>query len=154
ADVDARSDVWAVGATMFAVLSGEPVHDGDTVQEVLIAAATRPARLLRDVAALLQLPAGLVGAVDRALSFARALRWADARAMQRALREEADLVHASSDATIVTSGLPRFETPLPDPPRSSPPLRPLPPPRPPPRMPARATAAAPARVPAPVTASG
>ncbi len=40
-EVDARSDVWATGATMFALLAGRFVHEAATLNEQLLAAMTR-----------------------------------------------------------------------------------------------------------------
>ncbi len=85
ADVDPRSDLWALGATMFTALSGQYVHEGRTVSDVLIAAATKPARSLRSVAP--HLPPAVVAVVERALAFDKPMRWPDARAMQKAVRE-------------------------------------------------------------------
>ena len=39
--VDAKSDIWAVGAILFALLTGETVHMAPTIQARLLAAATR-----------------------------------------------------------------------------------------------------------------
>src|SRR5262249_46322078 len=41
--VDARTALWAVGATMFPLLTGRLVHEVDTVQLLLAYAMTRPA---------------------------------------------------------------------------------------------------------------
>ncbi len=87
ADVDPRSDLWALGATMFTALSGHYVHEGKTISDVLIAAATKPARSLRSVAP--HLPPAVVAVVERALAFDKPMRWPDARAMQKAVREAA-----------------------------------------------------------------
>ncbi len=81
ADIDARSDVWAVGATVFNLLSGEHVHLG-TAQEIAVFTATRPPRVLREVAGA---PAALSNLVDRALALAPEARWPSARAMLDAL---------------------------------------------------------------------
>jgi serine/threonine-protein kinase len=84
AEVDARTDVWAVGATMFTLLTGRFVHEGETTNEVLLAAMTIAAPPVRSVAP--DVPAAVADVVDRALSFEREARWADARAMENALR--------------------------------------------------------------------
>ncbi len=84
-DIDARTDIWAVGATMFTVLSGAYVHETETVEQMIIFAATRPARSLATVAP--QVPAPIIAVVDRALGFDRTARHPDARAMQTALGE-------------------------------------------------------------------
>jgi len=83
--VDARSDLWAVGATIFRSLSGRFVHLGETSNERFVAAMTQQARSLRAV--LPDAPASLVRLVDTALAFQRDDRWPDARAMQSALRD-------------------------------------------------------------------
>jgi serine/threonine protein kinase len=82
--VDARTDIWAVGATMFRLLTGRLVHDAASGHEAMIVAATRPAPPLRSVRD--DVPAPLAELVDRALRFESAGRWQDAREMQRALR--------------------------------------------------------------------
>jgi serine/threonine-protein kinase len=83
-DVDARSDVWALGATLFTVLTGEFVHDADTLHGQLIANATRPARSVRSLAP--HVPPRIAHVVDRALQLERSDRWESAKAMQWALR--------------------------------------------------------------------
>jgi serine/threonine-protein kinase len=82
-EIDARSDVWAVGATMFTLLCGRNVHEAETPEAVMVLAATRPAPSLGDVAS--DAPRELVEIVDRALAFDKADRFPDARAMRRAL---------------------------------------------------------------------
>jgi serine/threonine-protein kinase len=83
-DVDAKSDIWAVGATIFQILTGRHVHTGEGASELLIKAATVPAVSLASV-----LPAvhpGIVAIVDRALAFDKAARWESAAAMRDAIR--------------------------------------------------------------------
>ncbi len=81
--VDAKTDIWAVGATLFTLLSGLPVHAGESAAEMLVAAANYPARSLATVAP--GLPPKLVQIVDRALAFDKRARWPSAKAMKNAL---------------------------------------------------------------------
>lgn len=79
-DVDARTDIYAVGATAFTLLTGLPVHEAETAGEMLVAAATRPPRSLARV--LNNAPFNLVALVDRALSYDREHRFANATAFR------------------------------------------------------------------------
>src|SRR4051794_24616157 len=84
-EVDNRTDIWAVGATAFTLLSGHFVHEAETVQEQLVFSATRHAPPLRQIAP--SVPAALAGVIDCALAFQRADRFPDARVMRGALRQ-------------------------------------------------------------------
>lgn len=84
-EIDERTDLWAVGATMFSLLSGRIVHEGETAQHVAILAATQPARSLAEVAP--DVPEQVVRVVDRALAHAKEDRWPSAAAMRAALSE-------------------------------------------------------------------
>jgi serine/threonine-protein kinase len=81
--IDARADVWSLGATLFMTLSGEYVHPGRDAHQRILATATRPARSLATVAPELAVP--VIDLVDRALAFDRDRRWPDMAAMQEAL---------------------------------------------------------------------
>jgi serine/threonine protein kinase len=83
ADVDARTDIWAVGAIMFRLFAGRPVRALASAREQLAAAAIEPAPSLRSVGA--DAPAEIAEVVERALAFDREARWPDARSMQHAL---------------------------------------------------------------------
>jgi serine/threonine-protein kinase len=84
-DVDALTDVWAVGAMVFSLASGRRVHPADTTQETMVLSATRAAPSLQSV--VHDAPPAVVQAVDRALAFDKAGRWPSALAMREALRE-------------------------------------------------------------------
>jgi eukaryotic-like serine/threonine-protein kinase len=86
-EVDARTDIWAVGATLFTLLSGERVYEGETPNEELGLAMATPARSLGRVRA--DLPRSFMRVIDRALEFNQKDRWQDAQAMQAALRKAA-----------------------------------------------------------------
>ena len=83
-EVDARSDLWAVGATMFNLLTGQVVHDGRTPNEQLLHAMTKEPAPLASV--LPSATPAVCHLVDRALSFEKNRRWNDATRMQEALR--------------------------------------------------------------------
>lgn len=84
AEVDARSDVWSVGALLFMLLSGHEVHVARTSAEQMIYAATQPARSVLLLAP--DLPNDIVHVVDTALAFEPRRRWQTAQAMRNALR--------------------------------------------------------------------
>ena len=83
--VDARSDVWALGATLFHVLSGQPVHLAQHMQAMLLATASARPRSLADAAP--ELSTKIVAVVDRALSFLKAERWPGMAEMRAAWQE-------------------------------------------------------------------
>jgi len=83
--VDARSDVWAVGATMYVALSGRVLHEGATNNERLVLAATQPAPSLGVVAP--HLPAAVIELVDRALCYKMEDRWQSAAEMRVAIQD-------------------------------------------------------------------
>src|SRR6202030_3981904 len=84
-DIDARSDLYSVGATMFFLLTGQDVHPSESANEMLVLAATKPGRPLASVAP--DIPASLAAVVDKALAFKQSARWPNARAMQAALQQ-------------------------------------------------------------------
>jgi eukaryotic-like serine/threonine-protein kinase len=83
-DVDGQTDLWALGATLFTLLTGAYVHEGQTVNETLALAVTQPARPIRALRP--DLPDRAARLIDKALSFAKLQRFADARAMQSEVR--------------------------------------------------------------------
>jgi eukaryotic-like serine/threonine-protein kinase len=99
-DVDARTDVWAAGATMFHLLSGALVHEAATPRERLLLAASRAPRSLAEAAPFV--PREIVAVVDRALAFDKADRWPDAHSMRFALRLAS---RGASERRAVAAGL-------------------------------------------------
>ena len=84
-EVDERSDLWAVAATLFTLLTGHCIHEGGTTNEVLLSAmchSAPPIRTLRP-----ELPAFVALVIDRGLSFNKSERFASAREMYDALGE-------------------------------------------------------------------
>lgn len=82
--IDARSDLWSLGATLFTLLAGDYVHVARDPHKRLLAAATRPARSLAEAAPWVH--PDIVAVIDKALAFDRANRWQDAGEMRRAFR--------------------------------------------------------------------
>ena len=86
-EIDARADLFAVGATMFRLVAKRRIHEAKNETEMLLKMASQPAPPLLSVAPDVPVGVGLV--VDRALRFDRDLRYPDALTMQadvRALR--------------------------------------------------------------------
>ena len=99
-DVDARTDIWSVGATIFTLLSSEHVHIAETSSEHLVKAATLHARSL--ARALPGVPAHVEALVARALTFDKSGRWSSATTM----RAELAVVRQDPGPAIGTSTSP------------------------------------------------
>jgi serine/threonine protein kinase len=69
-EVDARTDLWAVGATMFLLLSGRPVHEAETANETLARVITEPAPPVESLGS--NLTTSITTLVDRALAYDKA----------------------------------------------------------------------------------
>jgi len=79
-EVDGRTDLFGLGATMFHLLSGRYVHGEVADANLLIAAATRQAPPLASVAP--HVPLEVCAVVDRSLRFRKDERYPDARTMR------------------------------------------------------------------------
>ncbi len=82
--VDARSDVYSIGASLFTLLTGRLVHEAETVPEIVVLTCTQPAPPILEL--LPGLPLGVAKVIDRALSFRPDDRWPDAGVMLAAWR--------------------------------------------------------------------
>lgn len=103
-EVDGRTDLWAVGALLFSLISGTAVHEGETAGEIMVLAATRPARSFASV--MPNAPFPLVRLIDRALEYDVALRFSDAAEMRAevvALLDPSRAPHASSPSPSPSS---------------------------------------------------
>ncbi len=104
-EIDERTDIWALGATLFLLLTGRVVHLADTANEELLAAMTRPAPKIETV---LLIRTELAYVINTALDFEQERRFADANAMQQSVRE--------AYAAMTTPGtLPAALQPIPTP---------------------------------------
>jgi serine/threonine-protein kinase len=101
-EVDARADIWAVGATLFAMLTGATVHEGDSGRELLVKLVTRTTRSVLEV--MPDLPTDVADVVDRALDVDRDERWPSAAAMRDALADAAyDLWEQRSPRDVLSA---------------------------------------------------
>ncbi len=87
--VDERSDLWAVGAMIFALTSGEFVHVAATENERLGRAMSRPARSL--ASAWKDADPRLVRVLKRALAYERSARYQSAAEFRAALQRIAPM---------------------------------------------------------------
>jgi serine/threonine-protein kinase len=102
-DVDARSDLWALGATLFMLLTGDFVHPSASGMQALDHAVNRRARSVATLRP--DLHPSIVAVIDRALAFEKASRWQSARDMQDAVRRAyADVERGSGRPPPLASG--------------------------------------------------
>lgn len=87
-DIDGRSDVFAVGAILFRLLTGRRVHEGANVIEVVAKMARDPAPPIRTVKP--DVPPDIAAIIDRALQFKREDRYPGAAEMRAVVREARD----------------------------------------------------------------
>src|SRR5205085_2415325 len=81
---DERTDVYALGALLFTLLTGSPPVRGTTADEVIEAVATGRRKTIEEVEP--SLPRELVSIVERAMAHERADRYQDAKQLAEDLR--------------------------------------------------------------------
>jgi len=99
-NLDGRSDVFAMGATLYALLSGQRLHHGKSDNEAFILAATQPAPSVARIAP--ELPLEVIAIVDKALQWDRRNRFANAHEMRdecrRVIRQLGGVPYGSGGA--------------------------------------------------------
>lgn len=101
-EVEARTDVWALGATLFFAITGRYVHEARNANLMLIHAATREAPSLLSIDP--GVPPALAQVIDQALKFEKADRFASASDFADALR--AALAESEPNASLPLSLVP------------------------------------------------
>lgn len=81
--VNARSDLFSLGATMWMLITGKKVHEAGGLVDTLIAAGSTPAQKISEVDPTV--PKGIAAVIDRALAFENDKRWPSANDMILAL---------------------------------------------------------------------
>ncbi|NUO48132.1 MAG: protein kinase [Polyangiaceae bacterium] len=107
--IDGRTDIFAVGATMFRILAKRKLHEANTDADLLVKMGTTPAPAIASVA---QVSAPTARIVDTALAFDAARRYPDAAAMR------ADVQAALGELPAVFFGGP-VSAPMPSIPREA-----------------------------------
>ena len=108
-DVDARADVYAVGATMYQALTGKMPFEAASVPALLFAIVEKTPPPLRELRP--DLPADIVAVVERAMAKRREDRFQDAESMRAALAPWSGLP-ASSPAPGASPGTSKPLTPI------------------------------------------
>jgi serine/threonine-protein kinase len=96
-EIDGRTDLFSVGATMFRLIARRRIHEVKNDVDLLIAMATLPAPPLGSVSS--DISTSVCSIVDRALAFLPARRYPDALTMQadvRAVRRGEEPPYASA----------------------------------------------------------
>jgi eukaryotic-like serine/threonine-protein kinase len=82
--MDARTDIWGLGATMFTLLTGRYLHASSAPKNLVVAAATEQVPSVASIAPDMYAPLSRI--VDRAVRTNKEERWPNARAMLAELR--------------------------------------------------------------------
>jgi serine/threonine protein kinase len=90
-EVDERSDLWSVGATLFTLATGRPVHEARNPTEALGLAMTAQARPVAELVPTID--QSLAFCIDRALRFQASDRWPNAKTMYAALTSGPYVAH-------------------------------------------------------------
>ena len=109
-DVDARSDLFALGATAFRILANRTVHPAEGAMAICARMAREPAPKLRSVAP--NVSEKTAAAIDRALEFDRDDRWPSAVDMRVAVDDAIDAL--GGEVITIESGMIEVSSALPE----------------------------------------
>ncbi len=82
-DVDARSDIWALGVILFELVTGVPPFQGETITELVVSVTQGHVPAIHDLRP--EVPAGVVALISRCLQREPKNRYADVGELAKAL---------------------------------------------------------------------
>ncbi len=110
-DVDARSDLWAVGAILYECVAGKPPFSGATYEQIIVRICTTDPTSIRERAP--DLPARLEEAISGCLRREREDRYASAAELLSVLGEHASLPRVARHVSVSPTAMtPTLEAPL------------------------------------------
>ena len=98
--LDARTDIYSLGAVLYELLAGQPPYTGATTQALLVKRMTQPAPSVRAVRP--NVPEAVDHAIRKALAQVPADRFGSAVELARALTAPATTVEAATAPTLTT----------------------------------------------------
>jgi len=110
-DVDARADIFAVGAILYRLITGQPPYRGKTVVSLLTSMATEPVTPMKTLAP--EIPTNLGTVIEQCLAQDREARWPTLAHLAHALspfssiqgRMSIEQILATLDFTVPTNGM-------------------------------------------------
>src|SRR5262249_45153500 len=97
--IDGRTDIYSIGATLYAMLVGRPPFEKPNAMATLMAHVSEPVPLMGTIAPAVVLPVGLEPVVRKCLEKEPDARFASMDELLAALRE-----HAGPNSALTTSG--------------------------------------------------
>jgi serine/threonine protein kinase len=97
-DVDARTDIWGIGATLFELLTGAPPFTGASLPQIYTAVMHQPIPRARSI--LRELPEGLDDVIAKCLTRERSQRFENVAELAEALEPYASDSHRENVARI------------------------------------------------------
>ncbi len=107
--VDGRADLFAIGATLFRILTKRRIHEAETDAQLVMMMGSTPAPPIRSITPDVSIGGALV--IDRALAFDRDKRYPDARTM---LADIEQVLLGEQPAFATRAALESSETTRPD----------------------------------------